>query len=77
MLYKVDNIEGKNLGCIALKTIKRGTLIVQEKLVCCHFGEIKSSWIPIWNSYNNMSQSDRLEYDKLYNRYKEIKNLFL
>ena len=75
MLYKVDNIEGKNLGCIALKTIKRGTLIVQEKLVCCHFGEIKSSWIPIWNSYNNMSQSDRLEYDKLYNRYKEIKNL--
>ena len=41
MLYKVDIIEGKNLGCIALKTIKRGTLIVQEKPVCYDGGQIK------------------------------------
>ena len=41
MLYKVDIIEGKNLGCIALKTIKRGALIVQEKPVCYDGGQIK------------------------------------
>ena len=29
-LYKVENIEGKNLGCVALKDIKKGTLILKE-----------------------------------------------
>ena len=29
-LYKVDQIAGKGLGCIATKDIKRGTLILRE-----------------------------------------------
>ena len=33
-LYKVVHIEGKNLGCVALKDIKSGTLILQEKSQC-------------------------------------------
>ena len=79
MLYKVDIIEGKNLGCIALKTIKRGTLIVQEKPVCYNGGRKvfyheNPNTKCIWNSYQNMSQSDKLEYNKLYNRFKENKN---
>ena len=29
--YKITNIKGKGLGCIALKPIKIGTLILAEK----------------------------------------------
>ena len=81
-LYKVDFIEGKNLGCIALKSIKIGTIIVQEKPVCYDGGEIESETVHciegknlgfIWNSYQKMSQSDKFEYSKLYNRFKNDK----
>ena len=44
-LYKVDYIEGKNLGCIALKSIKIGTIIVHEKPVCYDGGEIESETV--------------------------------
>ena len=80
-VYKVDIIEGKNLGCIALKTIKRGTLIVQEKPVCYDGGQ-KFMYYEnpntkcLWNSYQNMSQTDKLEYNKLYNRFKNEKGFF-
>ena len=30
-IYKIEHIEGKNLGCVALIEIKKGTLILQEK----------------------------------------------
>ena len=33
-LYKVDLVEGKNMGCIAMKDVKKGTLILQEKPQC-------------------------------------------
>ena len=33
-LYKVDNIEGKGVGCIALRDIKPGTLILKEVPQC-------------------------------------------
>ena len=29
-LYKIEHIEGKNLGCVSLENIKVGTLILQE-----------------------------------------------
>ena len=83
-LYKVDYIEGKNLGCIALKSIKIGTIIVQEKPVCYDGGEIESKTVHciegknlgfIWNSYQKMSQSDKFEYTQLYNRFKKDKSL--
>ena len=45
ILYKLDHIEGKNLGCIALKSIKTGTIIVQEKPVCYDGGEIESKMV--------------------------------
>ena len=70
-LYKVDYIEGKNLGCIALKSIKIGTIVVQEKPVCYDGGEIEYKTVHciegknlgfIWNSYQKMSQSDKCDY---------------
>ena len=30
-LYEVVEVEGKNLGCVALKDVKKGTLILKEK----------------------------------------------
>ena len=33
-LYKVVKIEGKDLGCVAIKDIKKGTLILQEEPQC-------------------------------------------
>ena len=33
-LYRVVKIEGKNLGCVALKDIPKGTLILQERPQC-------------------------------------------
>ena len=33
-LYKVDKIEGKGVGCIALQDIKPGTLILKEVPQC-------------------------------------------
>ena len=81
ILYKLDHIEGKNLGCIALKSIKIGTIIVQEKPVCYDkdklWEEVEGKNLGcIWNSYQNMSQSEKLEYKKLYNRFENDKNLF-
>ena len=80
ILFKLDFIEGKNLGCIALKSIKIGTIIVQEKPVCYDKMKSKADQVKnlgrIWNSYQNMSQSDKLEYNKLYNRFKNEKGFF-
>ena len=33
-LYKVVEIKEKGLGCVALKDIKKGTLILKEKPQC-------------------------------------------
>ena len=40
-LYKVVKINGKGLGCVALKDIEIGTLILKEKLQC--FGDFLDS----------------------------------
>ena len=75
-LYKVIPIEGKNLGCIALKDIKIGTLILQEKSQCVvkpdkfdtdTLGPIRLK--NLLDSFKKMSQSDQDEYLQLYNRF--------
>merc|ERR1712156_372053 len=69
-------IEGKNLGCIALKDIKIGTLILQEKSQCVvkpdkfdtdTLGPIRLK--NLLDSFKKMSQSDQDEYLQLYNRF--------
>ena len=76
--YKVDRIDGKNFGCIASKDIEKGTLILKEKPQCSageyvhgpttFYGKKKS----VWTSYINMSQIDKVGYNKLYNRFENF-----
>ena len=75
-LYKVVPIEGKNLGCVALKEIKSGTLILQEKSQCVvKPGKFDTDTLGptrlknLLDSFNQMCKSDQEEYLKLYNRF--------
>ena len=77
-LYQVVTIAGKDLGCIANKNIKRGTLISQEKPQCTAFGSQTwdSEWIKsVVSSFNEMSTSDQEKYLKLHNRFSDVESL--
>ena len=60
-LYKVVKIDGKGLGCVALKDIEIGTLILKEKPQCIATPD------NVIQSFVCMSKSDQDEYLKLYN----------
>ena len=66
-LYKVANIEGKGMGCVAIDEIKPGTLILKEKPQC-----IKSNrFEDIVTAYFIMNKSDQDDYMQLYNKYND------
>lgn len=71
--YKIVKIEGKNLGCIALRDIQEGSLILQEKPQCiANWSDPEYTRIGVSSliaSYNKMNSSDQEEYLKLYNRF--------
>ena len=72
-LYKVVKIDGKGLGCVALKDIEIGTLILKEKPQCItniyrpHNQDSTPSSAIVTQSFKQMSKSDQDEYLKLYN----------
>ena len=72
-LYKVVAIAGKDLGCVAINDIKKGTIILQEKPQCtanaCDPSEVDVR--DVINSFNNMTSSDQNEFLKLHNRFSE------
>ena len=63
-LYEVVKIDGKGLGCVALKDIEIGTLILKEKPQC-----LGSTPDNVIESFECMSKCDQEEYLKLYNAY--------
>ena len=78
-LYKVVKIEGKDLGCVAVKDIKKGTLILQEKPEC-FANASEPSKIDVkrmLDSFHEMSTSDQQEFLKLHNRFESIEQLEL
>ena len=79
-LYKVCEIEGKNLGCIAVENIKKGTLILEEKPQC--FDGLDPDPDPLQlftlkdfqnmlKSFNEMNESEQEDYFKLYNNFEQ------
>lgn len=78
-LYKVVKIEGKDLGCVAIKDIKKGTLILQETPECFANAsepskiDVKS----MLSSFDEMKQSHREDFMKLHNRFETVEDLEL
>ena len=77
-LYKVTEIEGKGLGCVAISDIKKGSLILNEKPKLCVENEGEN-----WSSeqiksllkyFYEMSKADQLEYMTLNNKFNNIQN---
>jgi len=77
-LYKVTEIEGKGLGCVAISDIKKGSLILKEKPKLCveKEGEYWSSEQikSLLKSFYEMSKADQLEYMKFHNKFNNIQN---
>ena len=69
-LYKLVNIEGKGLGCVAIDEIKPGTLILKEKPQCTMLCVKSNRYEDIITAFYVMKKSDQDEYMKLYNKYK-------
>ena len=73
-IYEVVEVEGKNLGCVALKDVKKGTLIIKEKP---QFSDIEASesdkiwsgelFMRLLQNFQKMNPTDRAEYLKLSN----------
>ena len=67
-LYELKSIDGKGLGAIAKKNIKRGTLILKEDPQISDDGNKKygPEWIKsVWESFKRMDILDQEEYLKL------------
>jgi hypothetical protein len=77
-LYKVTEIEGKGLGCVAISDIKKGSLIFIEKPQLCVETE-ERKWTSMWiksllKSFYEMSKADQNEYMTLHNYFNNIQN---
>jgi len=70
-MYEVKNIRGKNLGCVALKDISRGTTILKETpQIRGVFDQPSSSSIKeAFEAFKHMSKSDQKEFLNLSNKY--------
>ena len=76
-LYQVVEIDGKGLGCVAIKDIKRGTVILRESPqlrvslpdYTLHLDLSPLSIIEIMTTFNGMKKDDQIEYLKLSNSF--------
>ena len=78
-LYKVVKIEGKDFGCVAIKDIKKGTLILQEEPQCFAnaTGPSQIDLKSLLDSYKSMSPGDQKEFINLHNRFEKLEDLEL
>ena len=72
-LFKIDKIDGKGLGWIALQDIKAGTLIYEEKPQFTFCGDRNP--LDVMNSFYAMSENDQKEFLELHNIYLDLKSL--
>ena len=71
-LYKVTEIKGKGLGCVAIVDIEKGSLILNENpKMCADIEEVDMSlgWIKsLLKSFNKMNKADQLEFMALHTK---------
>ena len=75
--FEVVSIEGKDLGCVALKDLKKGTLVLKEKPQFVSVTESsgmwkKESYSEVLSNFNSMSKSNQVDYLKLSNQFNEL-----
>ena len=77
-LYKVTEIKGKGLGCIAIVDIKKGSLIVDENpQICPDIKEelLSSGWVKtLLKSFFEMSKANQDEFMTLCNKFNNYQN---
>ena len=77
-VYKVTEIKGKGLGCVAIVDIKKGSLILDENpQICPDIKEelLSSGWIKsLMKSFYEMSKADQDEYMTLHNKFNNFQN---
>ena len=75
-LYLVTEIEEKELGCVALKEIKRGTLILREKPCLLQNPDLdeldKDYFDDIFCAYEKMDSDQKYKFLELANAYEYI-----
>ena len=79
-LYKVMNLKGKGLGCVASKNIEKGALILSEnpQIRGRNSEELtdETKWIKtLVQSFNRMNKADQIDYLALHNKYDDIQTL--
>ena len=77
-VYKVTEIEGKGLGCVATVDIEKGSLILIENPQICgntEEGKERSKWIKsLLKSFKRMRKADQIEYMALHNKYNNFQD---
>ena len=75
--FKVQEVEGKQFGCVASKDIQKGTIILKEKPQCIAnwSGSRLKKFENVIEEFNKMSKSDQDDYLKLYNKFTESQTL--
>ena len=76
-LFKIDKIDGKGLGWIALREIKASTLIYKEKpqFVTPSDSDSNVSASDLMMSFYAMTENDQKEFLELHNRYLDLNSL--
>ena len=77
-VYKVTEIEGKGLGCVATVDIEKGSLILTENpQIFCNTEEgiWSSKWIKsLLKSFKQMKKADQIEYMALHNKWNNFQD---
>ena len=77
-IYEVREIGRKNLGCFAIRDIKKGSTILREKsqILCQNDGKITPSLVQgLKEAFNKMTKTDQQEFMKLHDKYDDLSSL--
>ena len=74
-LFKIDKIDGKGYGWIALQDIKPGRLIYKEKQQFVVDSETRVKVHDLMRSFYAMTENDQKEFLELHNKYMDLNSL--
>ena len=74
-LFKIDKINGKGYGWIALQDIKAGTVIYQEKNQIVLGSKTEDHLLDMMTSFYAMTENDQKQFLELHNKYLDLNSL--